>query len=62
VHRNQQNGKKKRAAQPNDNRKLHGSLRIDQTRLKTAVAFVPPKPKELEIATSIFIFRASLAQ
>lgn len=31
-------------------------------RLNTSVPLVPPKPKELEIATSIFASRASLAQ
>lgn len=31
-------------------------------RLKTSVPLVPPKPKELEMATSISASRASLAQ
>ncbi len=31
-------------------------------RLNTSVPLVPPKPKELEMATSIFASRASLAQ
>ena len=33
-----------------------------QTRLKAMVPFVPPNPKELDKATSMFIGRASLAQ
>ncbi len=36
--------------------------RRQAARFKTKVPFVPPKPKELEIAISIFIWRASLAQ
>ena len=35
---------------------------IDQIRLTTTVAFVPPNPNEFDIATSIFIARASFAQ
>ena len=38
------------------------SLRVDQTRLKTSVPLVPPKPKLFLTAYSIFISRAVLAQ
>ena len=37
-------------------------VRITQRRLKTRVPFVPPKPNEFFIATSILISRAVLAQ
>jgi hypothetical protein len=33
-----------------------------QIRRKTMVVWVPPKPKERDIATSIFMSRAALAQ
>lgn len=35
---------------------------VRQTRLKTSVPLVPPKPNEFFIATSIFMSRAVLAQ
>ena len=53
-----------RQAQPG----LHATLTagaertVDQTRRKTSVPLVPPKPKLFFTATSIFICRASLAQ
>lgn len=62
VKQDEQTKKKSRAVQSDGNWKLHDSLGTDQACLRTTVALVPPKPKELEMATPIFIFRASLAQ
>lgn len=64
MHSRYPEAQKNRTVQPDGDRKLHRefSSLTNQMRLNATVPFVPPKPKELEIAASIFIGRAWLAQ